>query len=646
MLIDPMQRPPTAIREPIHFLYTVNNINQTMEHETTTAQAQSQDRRMENSQRVLIPIPVLYESNHIANITGVGTSGREYIQCVDTNNVILGFDQLIHTLVAARGRITRHTVQTVTDRLCLSLRGNQIRVNTWKNKLLGWGYTTNGTVACICNSLSLGHVTAGVGTVAGGTPPTQIIHLPETPMDLPSFTDGGLSIVAEIDEWSDVDTVEMYAPLEEMVYEDGEYDSGIDYPEEEEEEELGGTDHVRPVMIQELVNIINGQLEGDGEQARQGTTVVRDIQHLLRRSSQQGQQCTICCDDFTDADKHVAPPCGDPTHRVCHSCLARYATNWTCHCVSANQPYVSCPHEGCDAMYDPAVVDGLISEADQRRLKERIARFERLQTVHYQCPKCHERVATPSNVVRDRCPGTTAVRCSKCQQESCYHCLADLPPGSVAQMQNATIPLHLCGVCITPHAPLPGEFNRYVGKQTLNSPIPRNYELTKADVVRELVHIVEDPALATKCRGCDAAMCRTTQCMELTHCGVRRCTCCGMSGLMFENHLIDHWGRDGRFGTCPRWMSDSYWHMVTHARTRCVEGACHSDTHDCTAKEHEPYREQVLGARRLRHFHRVLGSLPVPLQKQVFASIVERGEGKLSEMLNRLQVARTHGGIV
>jgi len=597
---------------------------------------------------VSIPIPVIYESTHIANVTGVGTSGREYIQYVNTNHVILGFDQLINALVANRGRITRHTVQTVTERLYLSLRGNHIRVNTWKNKLLGWGHTANGTVACICNSLSIPPTTNPV--VQPTTQINYIVHLPEAPMDLPSFTDDDLSVLTVDDEWGDMPPLE--AMVEEMVYEEDESDSGIDYPEEEEEEELRGTmmQNAERAMIQAVTeNIIEHIEDWPEQERRRGTTIVRNIQHLLhhrRPLSQPLQQCTICCDDFTDADKDVVPPCGDPTHRVCHSCLARYATNWTCHCVSANQPYVSCPHEGCDAMYDFDVINGLISEADQQRLKELIARFERLQMVHYQCPKCHERVAVPSDVVRDRCPGTTAVRCSKCQQESCYHCLADLPPGSVAQMRRSAVPQHLCGVCATSHAPLPGEFNRYVGKQTLNSPIPRNYELTKDDVMRELEYIVEDPALATKCRGCNAAMCRTTQCMELTHCGIRRCTCCGMSGLMFENHLIDHWGRDGRFGTCPRWMSDSYWHMVTHARTRCVEGVCHSDTHDCTVKEHEPYREQVLGARRLRHFHRVLGSLPVPLQQQVFASIGERGEGKLSEMLNRLQVARMHGGVV
>ena len=615
-----------------------------MEHETTTTETQTQRRIMENSQRVSIPIPVIYESTHIANVTGVGTSGREYIQYVDTNNVILGFDQLVNALVAGRERITRHTVQTVSDRLYLSLRGNHIRVNTWKNKLLGWGYTANGTVACICNSLSIPPTTTTVSSNPVAHP-THIIHLPEAPMDLPSFTDDD---DMSADEWSEMPPLEeiVEEDMADVVYEDEGSDSGIDYPEEEEDERRETMHGVLRAMTEDIL----GQMEEwtEDQARRQGANVVRNIQHLLhrRRSQQPQQQCTICCDDFTDADKDVVPPCGDPTHRVCHSCLARYATNWTCHCVSANQPYVSCPHEGCDAMYDPDVINGLISEADQQRLKELIARFERLQMVHYQCPKCHERVAVPSDVVRDRCPGTTAVRCSKCQQESCYHCLADLPLGSVAQMQSSTVPQHLCGVCATSHAPLPGEFNRYVGKQTLNSPIPRNYELTKDDVLRELEYIVEDPALATKCRGCNAAMCRTTQCMELTHCGIRRCTCCGMSGLMFENHLIDHWGRDGRFGTCPRWMSDSYWHMVTHARTRCVEGVCHSDTHDCTVKEHEPYREQVLGARRLRHFHRVLGSLPVPLQKQVFASIAERGEGKLSEMLNRLQVARMHGGIV
>ena len=216
------------------------------------------------------------------------------------------------------------------------------------------------------------------------------------------------------------------------------------------------------------------------------------------------------------------------------------------------------------------------------------------------------------------------MECAGCGHRCCYHCLNDALPEAPATGGV------VCERCTIHRPPCPGDFNRYVPKKGCTALIPRNYELTVADCVAHLRWLVsgENHTLPNRCRACDCPMHRTAACAEVVHCGLRQCTVCGMSGLEFETHLIDHWHGEGRFGTCPRWPTDVFWDHTVTAQERCEEGVCHDEYRDCTDPAHKDYREQVVEVRRMRHARCCLASFPHELQRLVLRAIAAEGEGQ------------------
>ncbi len=355
--------------------------------------------------------------------------------------------------------------------------------------------------------------------------------------------------------------------------------------------------------------------------------------HFLRR--QEISECSICCGEFTDGIKHA--PCGNSSHSICSDCLARHATNWTNHCVSATTPYVSCPHEGCTGMYSLDTISNHISQNDFQTLQDKIQHFLKRQYAKVACPKCYSILSAPAESITDISPGNLCITCRGCQHNFCWHCMREMRHGGA------------CMFCINSSGSdsSPGEFNRFVPKKDCVSLIPRNYELTIDDCMRQLHFLATDPTLVNKCRACDVGIHRASACAEISHCGLKQCTVCGMSGLEFENHLIDHWSEHGLGATCPRWFSDPFWDQVVHSQCKCTEGVCHDDTHDCNVEEHRPYREEVIEARRLRHIKMLLRSLPKELRTLIINQIVILNpDDPIRQCLHRIKLAQDFGGLV
>ncbi len=563
-------------------------------------------QNMNNAHRVPIPLQVYFLQEHVASILGVGQSGSEYIMEKTSRNVFSGFGQFVNNLVEKRGVRTRNARSTCETQIFVSLNGFKCPLNEWKNNCLGWAQTHVGVVVLINASINVPKETVAQ-EVQHEQQPRGIIRLPEPPMQ---FGDDGYEIEM-VHEISD----------DEMSWMDEQFEAEDRFFQQMENEE----------------NAFYGR--GTDENTKKEVT-----------------ECTICYGPLT---KNLKAPCGVEEHQICGECLGRHACNWNCHCVSASTPFVSCPHEGCDGQYTLKTIQPFISEKNMTTLVEKINHFQRRQTVSFACPRCHEISSVNSEFVKDRPVGTLAVKCQNqnCGLEVCYHCLDAVPMGSASRSQSLTGIMHplVCHHCANAHEfspPRAGQYNRFVPKANCVSIIPRNYELNIQDCIRQLTAICNNKTMVSMCRVCNTPIHRSSACSEITHCGIRQCTICGMSGLEFESHLLDHWQSTGLMNTCPRWMTDDFWHMVLpHIPDsgRCVEGVCHSDTHDCCCKQHENFRNEVVEVRRVRHFRGLLRSLPGQLQTLVIEKIIEMGEANvnpLKEVLDRIRLAREYGNLL
>lgn len=527
---------------------------------------------------VRMPIPIYYANAFVAKVIGVGESGKEYIYDYDTHNVYLGVDNYVTHLDNKRPYPTRRSRETCVRSLFFCIHTKNISMGQWQENLCGWGETPRGTVACISKRLSFPEEP---GEIREPPTPSRVLHLPEPPMRF--------GILEDDDSDSDI-TIPLLEPTDES---DNESVNSMGFPRR--------------------ITDLNS--------------------HYLRR--QDISECTICCGEFTDGIKHA--PCGNSSHSICSGCLSRHATNWTNHCVSANTPYVTCPHEGCTGKYSLSTISPYVSENEFKKLSDKIQHFLQRQSVKVACPSCHQIITLPSEWITDISPGQLNIECTTCNHKFCYHCLRSMIPGQPC--------MYCCNP--TPSMASPGEYNRFVPKKGCVALIPRNYELTMADCMQQLRFLATDPTLMNKCRACDVGIHRSAACAEISHCGLKQCTICGMTGLEFENHLIDHWSDHGMGGTCPRWFSDPFWNQVLHSQCRCVEGQCHDDDHDCNVPEHEPYRKEVVEVRRLRHIKMLLRSLPIQLRNSVISDILHLGdEDPLKQCLNRIKMAQEYGALV
>ena len=342
-------------------------------------------------------------------------------------------------------------------------------------------------------------------------------------------------------------------------------------------------------------------------------------------------ECSICYDRLTEQNRS-APPCGNPRHTVCHECLTRHATNWSCHCVSAHSRSSAARTRGAPT---PAWPRTFASSADRERLVGRIQHFQTRQGPRSP-PQVQRRDARGGDgregpVPWDGGGGVRRVRApmllplpERRSPRPRRRVLSASAARSTARRARGTQP----AVPKKGHGP--------------DSPELRTDGM---DCVAHLRWLVsgENHTLPNRCRACDCPMHRTAAARRWSAaCASARC---GMSGLEFETHLIDHWHGEGRFGTCPRWPTDVFWDHTVTAQERCEEGVCHDEYRDCTDPAHKDYREQVVEVRRMRHARCCLASFPHELQRLVLRAIAAEG-GKVKEMVDRLRFARQVGALV
>jgi len=367
------------------------------------------------------------------------------------------------------------------------------------------------------------------------------------------------------------------------------------------------------------------------------------------------QECSICMCDMTgsateckhlsvvsDPAQMVQPPCLIQNHALCKDCLRRHATNWHAHSIGPNNSdAVTCPHEGCHGRYLVGDLASVLTPENHTKLVGLQRRFERSGAIW--CPRCTFMVRFDKQKLRDAAPGTVAAQCERCNGIWCFHCLRPVSP--IAYLSSGSgIPICQCGV--EPGTPHPGVLNRYFRAPAhACGPLARNYELRVEDCVAQLERLASsDEGLAVECTSCHTPMHRAAACNEMTHCGIRRCDVCGMSGLEHESVLLDHWDETGMRG-CPRWnkVNTPLWNMmIPEGIPRCIEGECHDANRDCTDPSHAEYRAAVARVRRTRMFHSALQSLDPSKRRAVMRGL----RGPAHVMMAQIHTTLLEGGII
>ena len=242
--------------------------------------------------------------------------------------------------------------------------------------------------------------------------------------------------------------------------------------------------------------------------------------------------------------QRVVPSCGYAEHAMCAGCLYRTATNWSHHSIGpANHDAVLCPHEGCNGRYPVEDFAGLLSVGDMAKLRERRERFARSGAV--KCPVCDQIMHFDAGLLRDAQPGSAAQRCLNCNNIACYHCLRSVHAARFAVASE--VGMHPCSCGAHGRAsPRSGTINRWFQAPSgCVGPLARNSELRTDECRRQIEALCASEEVIVQCAHCATPMHRSCACMELTHCGIKRCAVCGLSGLEHESVLVDHWHGNG-----------------------------------------------------------------------------------------------------
>jgi hypothetical protein len=125
--------------------------------------------------------------------------------------------------------------------------------------------------------------------------------------------------------------------------------------------------------------------------------------------------CNVCDEQF---DRASVPPCSsDCQHAVqtCNNCRRQHIL---AKMQDLRDPHVKCPHFGCGAEMDIAVVRSVLSEEEMRQYEERTSLLAiRNNTEHFNC--MYHDCGVSLHVMPDRDP---IVVCSVCHRPSCRVC--------------------------------------------------------------------------------------------------------------------------------------------------------------------------------------------------------------------------------
>jgi hypothetical protein len=346
------------------------------------------------------------------------------------------------------------------------------------------------------------------------------------------------------------------------------------------------------------------------------------MRHRDNRTPCIVEECSICCEEFEGAPARlgaatgrpaapailILPPCNYMAHATCSACLARIATQWHNHPIGPGSSHITCPHEGCNSTYETEEFAGILDADDMNALRSRAARFgDRGQFVA--CPVCAAVVDVPFERMHNQQQGAITFESEACDITFCYCCHSALGP--------SRMPL-ACGVCLE-DVPTSSSLNRYFvreGKTLTDSLYPhmRNYELGADLCARQIAAMCADE-LVEACAGCGTKMHRSSECAELSHCGIHRCWHCGMSGFEHEDQLIDHYTSS----KCPLYETSPFWERLG-LRSLCTL-ACQNDRHDCRLAAHAGVRAKQTTVRRVFHVRSALFSLDHALRSRVMGAL-------------------------
>ena len=110
------------------------------------------------------------------------------------------------------------------------------------------------------------------------------------------------------------------------------------------------------------------------------------------------------------------------------------------------------------------------------------------------------------------------------------------------------------------------------------------------------------------CSVCDAAMEKSTECNELSHCGQHICCMCGRRALPGRPLESSHWKTCLRFNSSKRGKE-----MLKGINHRCSDHLCNMDTERCSEPNHQEGIKNLELYRIHTHIHSLLRSLPIDM---------------------------------
>jgi hypothetical protein len=188
----------------------------------------------------------------------------------------------------------------------------------------------------------------------------------------------------------------------------------------------------------------------------------------------------------------------------------------------------------------------------------------------------------------------------------------------------------LCPVCsMVNERHIPEAFNHYFynpamltsGSFSMREPYShmiRNKDVTVDIAVHQIEEILAMKKLTPLCPRCGVALYKTSQCNELSHCGVKKCNVCGRTTPV-GGHLTNHWDNKGTSG-CPQWDTAPYWKTI-QPRFQCILGVCYKDDMDCTKPSHQAGIYAMHQERKLWHLFKMVGSLTDEKRTQVLEAL-------------------------
>ena len=310
-------------------------------------------------------------------------------------------------------------------------------------------------------------------------------------------------------------------------------------------------------------------------------------------------ECGICYDEFVDT---LDMPCD---HHICKTCWRRMLLNFYSHQVTKVIPYVHCPHESCRKRIRCSKFKSFFNKNEYAQLRTHIRKMREPDLLTARCSHatCRDVCSGPTDNFRNH--AMIYLKCRACFQETCYFCEHERDQ---------------C-ICFRLPAMLVNNSPGYISRMYRNR--PRNRELTVDDCVKEIAEMLnhQDQPMVMKCPVCKAHITKSTECNEMSHCGVKWCYLCGLMTLPNETFLCDHFGDD----VCPRYEYRQYWQELGATNYKCEEGACYSEYHDCTEPSHQSGRLQKHVIHRMMWLRNYIRFTPRSLRQEVLNTLAANG---------------------